>query len=48
MISGGIEVNQFAEIRLILEVKFGDNPLLKRCFILRQRFCDDYRGIEAP
>ena len=26
MISGGIEVNKFALIYLILEVKFGDNP----------------------
>ena len=27
MISRGIEVNWFAQIRLILEVKFGDDPL---------------------
>ena len=26
MISGGIEVNQFSQIRLILEAKFGDDP----------------------
>ena len=32
MISGGIEVNEFTHIRLILEVKFGDEPKL----ILRQ------------
>ena len=25
MISGGIESNQFAQIRLIIEMKFGDN-----------------------
>ena len=28
MISGVVEVNKFAKIRLILEVKFGDEPLL--------------------
>ena len=28
MISGGIEVNYFAQIRLLLEAKFEDNPLL--------------------
>ena len=27
MISGGIEVNSFAQISLKKEVKFGDNPL---------------------
>ena len=27
MISGGIEVNYFALIRLILEATFGDDPL---------------------
>ena len=27
MISGGVEVNQFALISFIVEVKFGDNPL---------------------
>ena len=27
MVSGGIEVNQYAYIRLILEAKSGDNPL---------------------
>ena len=27
MISGEIEVNKFAEICLILEVKFGEDPL---------------------
>ena len=27
MISGGIEVNQFAYIRIILEQKFWDDPL---------------------
>ena len=27
MISGGIEVNQFALIRLILDAKFGYDPL---------------------
>ena len=27
MISGGIEVNQFTQIRLILETKLGDDPL---------------------
>ena len=32
MISGGIEVNQFASIRLILEAKFGDDSL-KNCFL---------------
>ena len=26
MISGGIEVNIFAKIRLLMEVKFRDNP----------------------
>ena len=29
MISGGIEVNQFTKICLILEEKFGDDPLNK-------------------
>ena len=29
MISGGLEVKQFVYIRLILEAKFVDNPLLK-------------------
>ena len=28
MVSGGIGVNQFASIRLILEAKFGYNPLV--------------------
>ena len=28
MISGGIIVNQFAYIRLILEAKFGDHPFI--------------------
>ena len=28
MISGGIEINQFTQIRLILEVKFGDDSFL--------------------
>ena len=27
MISGGIKVNYFAQIRFILEAKFGGNPL---------------------
>ena len=27
MIPVGLEVNQFTQIRFILEVKFGDNPL---------------------
>ena len=27
MISGGIEINQFTQIRLIIEAKFGDDPL---------------------
>ena len=27
MISGGIEVNQFAQIRFLLKVKFGDDLL---------------------
>ena len=26
IVSGGIEVNQYARIHLILEAKFGDNP----------------------
>ena len=29
MISRGIEVNQFAQIRLKSEAKFGDDPLIK-------------------
>ena len=29
MISGGIEINRFAEIYLILEAKLGDGPLAK-------------------
>ena len=29
LISGGIEVKQFPYIRLILEAKFGNNPLLE-------------------
>ena len=28
MISGGMKINQFAQIRLFLKMKFGDNPLL--------------------
>ena len=38
MISGGIEVNQLAYIRLILEtleVKFGDNPQVKNLPVLQ-------------
>ena len=27
MISRGLKVNEFAQIRLIVEAKFGDNPL---------------------
>ena len=30
MISGGIEANQMAEIRFILETKFLDDPLFKK------------------
>ena len=32
MISGEIEVDQFAEIRLILEAKFGEDPLINTQF----------------
>ena len=33
MISGGIEVNWLAYIRLILKPKFGDDPLAKTSLI---------------
>ena len=34
MTSGGIEVNHFALIRVILEANFGDDPLLAYKFYL--------------
>ena len=37
MISGETEVNQFAQIRLILEAKFSDDPLLS---------CGHYLSVE--
>ena len=44
MILGGTEVNQFAEIRLILEAKFGDNPLfLHRKLLLTTRNVSELR-----
>ena len=31
MISGGMKINQFAQIRLIFKAKFGDDPLAPIC-----------------
>ena len=39
MISGGIEVNWLAYIRLILKPKFGDDPLAKTSLIWQSCWC---------
>ena len=44
MISGKIELNKFVQIRLILDVKYGDDPMSNR-FLVTFRctiFCQKY------